>query len=80
MTIDAQHSQGPEISPWLTPLEAAQYLKVALGTIHNWTSQRVVPFVRRGGLVRYHREDLDRWLRSGGGAKGRTTKSDLGPR
>jgi excisionase family DNA binding protein len=50
-------------SPWLTAAQAAAYLQVALGTVRNWTSALFIPHVKRGGLVRYHREDLDRWLR-----------------
>lgn len=52
-------------TPWLTPLEAADYLGVALGTLRNWTSARFVPFARRGRVVRYHRDQLDAWLRRG---------------
>jgi excisionase family DNA binding protein len=62
-------------SPWLTPVEAATYLSVALGTLRNWTSARYVPFVRRGRVVRYHREALDRWLQQGG-CSGRATIAD----
>ena len=59
-------------SPWLTAVEAAEYLGVALGTLRNWTSARYVPFCRRGRTVRYHRERLDAWLMSGA-CSGRTT-------
>jgi excisionase family DNA binding protein len=52
---------GP--SPWLPPYAAALYLGVALGTLRNWTSARHVPFARRGRIVRYHRDELDEWLR-----------------
>ena len=50
-------------SPWLRPYAAAAYLGVALGTLRNWTSTGHVPFARRGRVVRYHREELDAWLR-----------------
>jgi excisionase family DNA binding protein len=63
-------------SPWLRPEEAADYLGVALGTLRNWTSARYVPFARRGRVVRYHRETLDRWLASGA-CPGRGTIADL---
>ena len=62
-------------SPWLTPTQAAEYLGVALGTLRNWTSARYVPHVRRGRVVRYRRDVLDRWL-SRGGCDGRTTLAD----
>ena len=59
-------------TPWLTPAVAATYLGIALGTLRNWTSARFVPFAKRGGVVRYHRGDLDKWLRHGQ-CRGRAT-------
>jgi len=52
----------PIQSPWLRPHEAAAYLNIALGTIRNWTRVGRIPFVRRGRVVRYHRQRLDEWL------------------
>lgn len=52
-------------SPWLTPPDAARYVGVALGTMRNWTSGGRIPYVRRGRVVRYHRDELDAWLRGG---------------
>jgi excisionase family DNA binding protein len=63
-------------SPWMPPEEAAAYLSIALGTLRNWTSARFIPFARRGRVVRYHREALDKWL-SQGGCSGRTNLADI---
>jgi excisionase family DNA binding protein len=57
--------RSPLPSPWLTPKLAAIYLGIALGTLRNWTSTRFVPHAKRGRVVRYHRDQLDRWLESG---------------
>jgi len=62
-------------SPWLTPRDAACYLGIGLGTLRNWTSQRFVPFAKKGGVVRYHRDKLDRWLEKGG-CQGRMTQAN----
>ena len=59
-------------SPWMKPDEAAEYLGVALGTLRNWTSARFIPFSKRGGVVRYHRDRLDEWL-SSKSCRGRST-------
>ncbi len=61
-------------SPWLTIGEVATYLSVSVGTIRNWVSQRYIPFARRGRVVRFHRDKIDRWLEVGG-CKGRLTVS-----
>ena len=50
------------ISPWLTSFVAAKYLGIAVGTLRNWTRTGFVPHSKRGRVVRYHREELDRWL------------------
>ena len=64
---------GPiNISPWMKADQAAAYLDVSVGTLRNWTSARYVPFCRRGRVVRYHRDALDRWL-SKGSCPGRST-------
>jgi excisionase family DNA binding protein len=52
-------------SPWLTPQEAAAYLNISLGTLRNWTSARYVPFSKRGRVVRYHKDIIDKWLAKG---------------
>jgi excisionase family DNA binding protein len=66
-----------DYSPWMNAEQTASYLGVSVGTIRNWTSARYVPFSRRGRVVRYHRDALDRWLNKGN-CPGRTTISDLG--
>ncbi|MHB1427011.1 MAG: helix-turn-helix domain-containing protein [Gemmataceae bacterium] len=60
----------------MTPEETATYLGIALGTLRNWTSARFVPFSKRGRVVRYHRDTIDRWL-SRGSCSGRTTLADV---
>jgi excisionase family DNA binding protein len=60
----------------MPPEQAAEYLGIALGTLRNWTSARYIPFSRRGRVVRYHRDALDRWL-SKGSCTGRSTIADV---
>ncbi len=60
------------LTPWMTADQAAAYLGIAVGTLRNWTSAKFVPFSRRGRIVRYHREQLDKWL-ARDSCQGRTT-------
>lgn len=64
-------------SPWMSPPETAVYLDIALGTLRNWTSAKFIPHAKRGRVVRYNREILDRWL-SRGSCPGRMTIADVG--
>ena len=74
--MNNEHEEATLVSPWMTPQEAAAYLRIALGTLRNWTSARFIPFAKRGRVVRYHRESIDRWLAKGSCA-GRSTLPDI---
>lgn len=52
-------------SPWMTAQQAADYLGISVGTLRNWTSAKFIPFSRRGRVVRYHRDMIDKWLAEG---------------
>ncbi|MFD1344283.1 helix-turn-helix domain-containing protein [Litorisediminicola beolgyonensis] len=53
-------------SPWLTPADAAAYLRVSNGTLANWRSRGEGPRYRAvGRVVRYHRDDLDAFMVEG---------------
>ena len=67
-------AQKEPTSPWLTTSQVASYLSVSVGTVRNWVSQRYIPFARRGRVVRFHRERIDKWL-AAGSSKGRLTVS-----
>jgi len=53
-------------TPWMTTENAAAYLSVSPGTMHNWRSKGAGPTYRTvGRIVRYHRDDLDAFLLEG---------------
>jgi excisionase family DNA binding protein len=60
----------------MSPQETARYLGIALGTLRNWTSAHFIPFSKKGRIVRYNRETIDRWL-ARGGCPGRTSFADV---
>lgn len=43
--------------------EVARYLGFSKHTIYGWTSQRVIPFIRVGGRLRFDMAQLDDWMR-----------------
>jgi excisionase family DNA binding protein len=58
-------------SPYLTPAEAADYLRLEERTINNMRWRGEGPDYRKhGGKVIYHRDDLDRW------SQGRNSHTD----
>jgi excisionase family DNA binding protein len=54
------------MAEWLTPKEAADYLKVSIPTINRWCRQRGLRYYGTGGQHgrRFLRDDLDAFIRS----------------
>src|SRR3954453_5338208 len=57
---------GPMIEPrWLDVDTAAQYLCMSRHALYHRISRRQIPFVRRGRIIRFDRQALDRWMSKG---------------
>jgi len=61
--IRKNETEAEAVTPWMTTKEVAEYVSVSVGTVRNWVSARYIPFVRRGRVVRFHRDEIDKWLR-----------------
>ncbi len=44
--------------------ELAKYLKLQKQTIYNWLSQRKISGIKLGGVWRFDKREVDKWLRS----------------
>ena len=44
--------------------ELAKYLKLQKQTIYNWLNQRKISGMKIGGVWRFDKREIDRWLRS----------------
>ncbi len=44
--------------------DLAQYLKLQKQTIYNWLSQRKISGIKIGGVWRFDRKEIDKWLKS----------------
>jgi excisionase family DNA binding protein len=47
---------------WINTEEAAQFLGVTTRTIANYRERGLIPFAQVGRVIRYRREDLNRFL------------------
>ncbi len=61
--------------PFITAEEAADFLGLAKGTIHNRVSKGEIPFYRKDGILRFRKSELDAWLR-GANVETPETRSD----
>lgn len=44
--------------------DLAKYLKLKKQTIYNWLNQRKISGIKIGGVWRFDRAEVDRWLKS----------------
>ncbi|MFA5088332.1 MAG: helix-turn-helix domain-containing protein [Candidatus Omnitrophota bacterium] len=44
--------------------ELAKYLKLQKQTIYNWLNQRKISGIKIGGVWRFDRQEIDKWLKS----------------
>ena len=44
--------------------ELAKYLKLQKQTIYNWLNQRRISGIKLGGVWRFDKREVDKWLRS----------------
>ena len=45
--------------------EAANMLGISVWTLRHWVGERKITFVRKGRMVRFRAEDLERFMNSG---------------
>ena len=48
----------------LTVKELSEYLKVNPQTIYNWVSQKKIPYIKIGDLVRFKEDDILKWIKN----------------
>ena len=52
---------------WLSVAEMSKYLGVSSDTVYRWISERNMPGHKISRLWKFRKEDVDEWMRSGGG-------------
>jgi len=56
---------------WLSVAEMSKYLGVSSDTVYRWISERNMPGHKIGRLWKFRKEEVDEWMRSGGGPEKR---------
>jgi excisionase family DNA binding protein len=56
-------NKPPTMSRLMSVPEAAAYIRVSPDTIYTWVSQRRIPYVKVGKLVKFDVELLDKWIK-----------------
>ena len=44
--------------------DLAKYLKLRKQTIYNWLNQRKIAGIKMGGVWRFDKREIDKWLKS----------------
>jgi len=61
--IDESGQEDKVMKPWMDSKEVAAYTGLAVATIYSKTSRGEMPAHRIGRLPRYHRDEIDAWIR-----------------
>lgn len=57
-------------SPWLSgAAKAADYIDSGVGRVYDLVSVGQIPVHRDGSRLLFHRDELDAWVRTGGGKR-----------
>lgn len=56
-------------SPWLTVADAATYLGCPTSRVYALKAARQIPHHKEGSRLLFHRDELDAWVRKGGGLR-----------
>ena len=56
---------------WLFVDEIAAYLGIKRDTVYMWISERNMPVHKIGRLLKFRKEEIDEWMRRGGGTEKR---------
>lgn len=46
----------------LNPQQVAAYLDLSIHTIYKFVSQRKIPHIKIGKLLKFDRQEIDRWI------------------
>jgi excisionase family DNA binding protein len=55
---------------WLSVNEIAAYLGVKRDTVYKWIPEKQMPAHRMGRLWKFRKDEVDRWVMSGGAFNG----------
>jgi len=68
----AARANPPVPTPWFEPADAAAYLRLTVRGLEDMRGKSTGPRYHKvnARVIRYHRDDLDAWLLSDGGACG----------
>jgi len=58
-----------DVERWLGVEEIATHLGVSKETVYRWLERGKIPAHRLGRLWRFHKAEVDDWVKRGGGAE-----------
>ena len=47
---------------WMSVQEVAEYLGLRPSTIYQYIGERRIPYYKKGHLVRFREEEIDKWM------------------
>jgi excisionase family DNA binding protein len=56
-------NENANLPKYLSPAELSLMLGVSITTVYGWTSDRAIPFLKIGRLVRFEGLKINSWLK-----------------
>lgn len=69
IVIEQLQEQAAAPSPWMDVAAAAEYIAAPVSRIYALVSADRIPHHRDGSRLLFHRDELDAWIRDGGGKR-----------
>ena len=73
--FNGNHMNDSICDRWLSVEEVAVYLGINRGTLYKWIKRKSIPARKVGYLWKFRKEEVDKWIESGGSDDRRTDKS-----
>ncbi len=54
---------GTPVTPFLDIQGASQYIGISVMTLYKWVSQRKIPHIKMGSLLKFDPLKLNEWIR-----------------
>lgn len=54
-----------KMKAYFTPDELAEYLAISKATVYRLVNKRQLPFNKVGGMLRFRKDDIERYLEAG---------------
>jgi excisionase family DNA binding protein len=61
-TLDLQSEKRESLNQWMKIDELSEYISLAKQTIYGMTSNKTIPYYKKGKKLFFKKEEIDKWM------------------